>query len=349
MKKILVIEDNLEVRENVCEILELANYKVYDAENGKIGVEKAILIKPDVILCDVMMPELDGFGVLKILSKNKSTYDIPFIFLTARIEKDDFRKGMGLGADDYITKPFDDTQLLEAIEIRLKKASRLSQPFQQRYQGIQQFFSKAKAQEEFEKLSRGRELRYYKVNDIIYSEGSESRWLYFVVTGSVKRVYMNDQGKELIVNIHKTGDFFGYFPILKKTPHVDSIVSLETSTIRLIPAKEFRMMLFNSKDFAVQFVNVLANDAEETELKMIELAYSSVRRKVANALLLFATEKNENRLETNTTRENLASSAGTAKETLIRTLSDFKAEGFILIEGKNIVILNKQRLQYMPH
>jgi len=98
MKKILVIEDNLEVRENVCEILELANYDVVPAHNGKVGVEKAVSELPDLIVCDVMMPELDGFGVLKILSKNRTTYDIPFIFLTAKAEKDDFRKGMGLGA-----------------------------------------------------------------------------------------------------------------------------------------------------------------------------------------------------------------------------------------------------------
>ena len=116
MSKILVIEDNFEVRENLCEILELTGYEVYSAPNGKIGVQMAISKEPDLIICDVMMPELDGFGVLKILNRNTHTNDIPFIFLTAKAEKSDFRKGMGLGADDYITKPFDDTELLEAVE-----------------------------------------------------------------------------------------------------------------------------------------------------------------------------------------------------------------------------------------
>lgn len=106
MKKILVIEDNLEVRENLEEILELYGYDVETAENGKIGVHKALEKQPDLILCDVMMPELDGFGVLNILSRKDKTNGIPFVFLTAKSEKEDWRRGMNLGADDYITKPF---------------------------------------------------------------------------------------------------------------------------------------------------------------------------------------------------------------------------------------------------
>ncbi len=121
MKKILVIEDNPEVRENLEEILELSNYEVATAENGKIGVEQAISDKPDLILCDVMMPELDGFGVLHILSKKPATSDIPFIFLTAKAEKTDFRRGMNLGADDYITKPFDEEELLCRIKVSLRR------------------------------------------------------------------------------------------------------------------------------------------------------------------------------------------------------------------------------------
>jgi CheY-like chemotaxis protein len=121
MKKILIIEDNTEVRENLSEILSLSGYQTISAENGKVGVEKALNDRPDLILCDVMMPELDGFGVLHILSKQPITSDVPFIFLTAKAEKDDFRKGMALGADDYIVKPFDDTILLQTIETRLKR------------------------------------------------------------------------------------------------------------------------------------------------------------------------------------------------------------------------------------
>jgi len=122
MKSILVIDDNFELRENTAEILELAGYKTTTAENGKKGVEIALEFKPDLIVCDIMMPDLDGYGVLHLLKKNAETEHIPFIFLTAKTERNDFRKGMEMGADDYITKPFDDLELLKAIEIRLKKA-----------------------------------------------------------------------------------------------------------------------------------------------------------------------------------------------------------------------------------
>src|SRR5665811_770251 len=106
MKSILLIEDNDELRENTAEILELANYKVVSAANGKLGIKAALKNKPDLIICDVMMPELDGYGVLHLINKNTELSGIPFIFLTAKSERSDLRKGMEMGADDYITKPF---------------------------------------------------------------------------------------------------------------------------------------------------------------------------------------------------------------------------------------------------
>ncbi|MEM9986339.1 MAG: response regulator, partial [Bacteroidota bacterium] len=125
MKRILLIEDNPGMRENTAEILELADYEVLTAQHGKEGVALAKEHLPDLIICDIMMPELDGYGVLRMLGANKDTSSIPFIFLTAKAEKSDFRRGMNLGADDYITKPFDDVELLDAIEMRLKKHASL--------------------------------------------------------------------------------------------------------------------------------------------------------------------------------------------------------------------------------
>ncbi|MCB0614637.1 MAG: response regulator, partial [Phaeodactylibacter sp.] len=156
MKKILVIEDNGEVRENLEEILELSGYDVLTAEDGKVGVEIALTDPPDLILCDVMMPHLDGFGVLNILSKKSSTANVPFIFLTAKAEKSDFRRGMNLGADDYITKPFYKDELLEVIETRLRKSEQLRKQFDKTEQGLTAFINEAKGYEELRKLSEER-------------------------------------------------------------------------------------------------------------------------------------------------------------------------------------------------
>ena len=121
IRTVLIIEDNEDIRESTAEILEFADYKVYTAENGKKGVELAQSHQPDIILCDIMMPELDGYGVLYMLNKNEQTASIPFIFITAKTERVDMRKGMEMGADDYLTKPFGDMELLNAIETRLQK------------------------------------------------------------------------------------------------------------------------------------------------------------------------------------------------------------------------------------
>ena len=121
MKKILVIEDEPEMRKNLLTILRLEKFEPVGAENGKAGITFAKSMKPDLILCDVMMPEIDGFGVLKALRADAATASIPFIFLTAKGEKIDVRSGMNLGADDYLTKPVDKTDLLSAITSRFTR------------------------------------------------------------------------------------------------------------------------------------------------------------------------------------------------------------------------------------
>src|SRR4030095_1945361 len=122
MKKILVIEDEPEMRRNITTLLRYYDYEPIAAENGRVAVEMARREKPDLILCDVMMPELDGYGVLHALQTDASLARIPFIFLTAKGEKDDLRSGMNLGADDYLTKTVANSDLVEAIEARLRRA-----------------------------------------------------------------------------------------------------------------------------------------------------------------------------------------------------------------------------------
>jgi DNA-binding NarL/FixJ family response regulator len=128
MKKILVIEDEPEMRRNLTTILRLEKFQPLAAENGRVGVELARKEKPDLILCDVMMPELDGYGVIAALRGDANTVTIPFIFLTAKGEKPDIRAGMNLGADDYLTKPVAKVDLLAAIRSRLERAEQQATP-----------------------------------------------------------------------------------------------------------------------------------------------------------------------------------------------------------------------------
>jgi CheY-like chemotaxis protein/CRP-like cAMP-binding protein len=345
MKTIAIIEDNKEVRENLAEILELSGYKCITAENGKIGVKSVRDYKPDLILCDVMMPELDGFGVLKILNQDPELMHIPFMFLTAKAEKSDFRKGMGLGADDYITKPYDDVELLEALEIRLNKASKLK-TIDNSDKGIRQFFNQAKGEKELSKLSEDREVRTYQKKDTVYQEGQYPKWLYFVVEGQVKIIQTNEFDKDLITHVYGAGDFFGFMPLLNGGVYSDQAVTFEKTVLRLIPVEDFKLLLFNNRDFAAKFINMLAKHADHNEKQLIDLAYSSVRKKVANALLLLEHKATDGKIRV--MREDVAAMAGTAKETTIRTLSDFKNEGLIEIASTYISIIDEESLIEMP-
>jgi DNA-binding NarL/FixJ family response regulator len=127
MKKILIIEDEPEMRRNIAALLRFKNYEPVSAENGKIGLDIARREKPDLILCDVTMPDLDGFAVLQALRADALLALIPFIFLTAKGEKEDLRNGMNLGADDYLTKPVGNDDLVRAIETRLHRAAQQEQ------------------------------------------------------------------------------------------------------------------------------------------------------------------------------------------------------------------------------
>jgi DNA-binding response OmpR family regulator len=214
--KILLIEDNQEMAENITSILELANYDVLYANNGKQGVAVAQKHQPDLILCDIMMPELDGYGVLHILNHDPDTASIPFVFLTARADKNEVREGMNLGADDYITKPFDSTDLLKVVEIRLKKKETLKLSYSNNDFNLNTLFSETKESKELEKLYMNRPVRTYRKKEFLFMEGQTPTDLYFIRKGEIKTYKVNYDGKELITGIHNDGDFLGYVALLEE-------------------------------------------------------------------------------------------------------------------------------------
>lgn len=346
MKKILVIEDQFEVRENLVELLELSGYEALNGENGKVGVQLAIEHQPDLILCDVMMPELDGFGVLRILEKRVETADIPFIFLTAKAEKSDFRRGMNLGADDYITKPFDDIELLDAVEMRLKKSEKIKQSIKQSEQPLTTFINEAKGRSEFEQLSENQEIRKFSKKDTIFQEGELPRRLYYIQSGKIKLVKTNEYGKEYILNILAEGEFFGYLSLLQEEEYTESAIVMEEAEIALIPKEDFFLLLYGNRDFSAHFIKLLANNTLEQEEQLLSLAYSSIRKRVAESLIKLYQQRGE---EIQILREDLANMVGTAKESVIRTLTDFKKEGLLEIESGIITILDATKLMKMPN
>lgn len=344
MKKILVIEDNPEVRENTNEILELAGYNVITAPNGKVGVELAQKENPDLIICDIMMPELDGYGVLHILNKKAETAGIPFIFLTAKTEKTDIRKGMNLGADDYLTKPFDDTDLLNAIEARLKKAAMQQQLYDSTPEGLDNFISDAKKVLNLKDLCKDKKIKSLKKKAELFSEGDLPLNIYFVKTGSVKVYQSHPEGKELITNIYNANEFFGFEPILEGNNYQESAVAMQDSEIITIPKQDFLTLLQTSPDVSKGFISLLSKKVAEKEKQLLNLAYNSVRQRTAEALLKVR-ELKDNKDNIQISREDLAKMVGTASESVIRVLSDFKDEALIEIEGGKIKITQPAKLE----
>ncbi|HZV68924.1 MAG TPA: response regulator [Saprospiraceae bacterium] len=351
MKKILLIEDNQDIRENTSEILVLANYEVQVAENGKKGVEAAIEFLPDLIICDIMMPELDGYGVLHAIQRNDKIKNTPFIFLTAKSERDDFRKGMESGADDYITKPFGGIELLNTVDRRLKKIEWLKEGVFIGLDGLATLVKATSSLNPWLSLTEDRKINKHKKKYIIYSEGNRPNSLFYLLSGKVKAYKSNDDGKELVTNLFSTGDFLGHIALLEGTTYWDTSETLEECELIVIPRDEFDEMMNKDTDVARKFIQILAKNIAFKESQLLAMAYNSLRKKVADALLMVQNkyENLEDNFSIDMTRESLANIAGTATESLVRTLSDFRIENLIDIVDGKIIILSKQKLENLAN
>ena len=343
MKRILIIEDNAEVRENLSEILSLYGYSIEEAMNGKEGVEKALAAPPDLILCDVMMPELDVYGVLKILSQKESTLGVPFIFLTAKTEKEDLRRGMNLGADDYLMKPIYKDELLEVVQQRLAKHERLQRQFGQTSNAFTAFIDDARGHAELKKLSTDHRLRSYSRKEKVFTEGDYPRYLYLVEQGKIKLYKTNDFGKEYIINYCQEGDFLGYTPLISgQEAYTFTAAAMEDSELRLVPREDFEKLLSANPNVTSRMIKMLANNVADKEEQLMQLAYDSIRKRVADTLVAIA--EKEGSMEFDILREDLAKMVGTAKESVIRTLTDFRESGYIQIVDGRIHILDIAKL-----
>ncbi|MCB0396317.1 MAG: response regulator [Flavobacteriales bacterium] len=342
MKKILLIDDDRIIRENMAELLQLSNYEVEVAADGKEGVEKAKSCGPDLIICDVMMPELDGYSVLHLLGKEQETASIPFVFLTARTEKSDVRRGMNMGADDFITKPFQDIELLNAVESRLKKHDALKKQFAHNGSDVDAFLNEAGRILSQEEIAENYDKQKYRSRETLFMEGEHARFLYFVEEGQIKCYKLNEDGKEFITGIYGKGDFIGYKPLLEDRTYQEFAEVLENCTLFKIPKNDFLALIHKNHEVSDRFIKMLSKNLSEKEQELIEMAYSSVRKRTAHKIM--ALLDNEGGEEIRISRTNLARMVGTSKETLVRVLSEMKEDNIIHTEGPRIILVDKEKL-----
>lgn len=349
MKTILLIEDDRALRENTEELLELSGYSVMTAPNGKIGIQMAKENNPDIIVCDIMMPEIDGYGVLENLSSDEKTNQIPFIFLSAKTEHKEIRKGMDLGADDYLTKPFEEEDLISAIESRLAKVALLGRIDQESKDAPLSPADQMRTLNELKNFfDDNGEIISFKQGSTIYKEGSHSHKIYLILKGVVKCHTMDEDGKELITSLFRADDFLGFTSFINNIPYQESATAIEDVELAGISKENLKVVLENNNTISLELMELLSDNISEIKQQLLQMAYSSVRKKTAQTLLQFAeimNKKTEDPIKIS--RNDLASVAGIATESLIRTLSGFKKEGLIDIDGRNIRIKELKALQYI--
>jgi DNA-binding response OmpR family regulator len=346
-RTILIIEDNSAIRENIAELLQLGGYTTLTAPQGKKGVELALAHKPDLIICDIMMPELDGYGVLHLLRSNPETEHIPLVYLSAKSDRSDLRKGMDLGADDYITKPFQEIELMNAIESRLKRSSIAKKQYDSNSQGLQELTKDLQLTGQFTLDLSAYERVPLLRKQLLYQEGKTPRFLYHLVSGKIKGIRVHEDGKEYITDLYSEGDYIGYPAIIEDGLYEDSAIALVDSELIRIPRDEFQSILEKDMQVTHQFIRIISRNMKEKEERLLNLAYSSLRKRIAKALMDIH-DKFPKTGEANTigiTRDDIARYVGTATESLIRTLSDFKSEKLIEVVDGKINILAPEKLR----
>ena len=346
MKKILIVEDNADVRDNMCDILALAGYEPLSAADGRDGIAKARTESPDLILCDVMMPELDGYGMLKILGEDEATATIPFVFVTAKSEQEDLRRGMNLGADDYVTKPFYKDELLRIVEVRLRKAEMRSRSARlpEQWTG---FLSRSALDQALDALTSEGTVKTFKRGEALFRAGEKVRDMFLLIDGNIKVQMTTEFDKTLITYVFADGDFFGYPELIANRTYAHDAVALGPCSVRLIPGDAVRKCINRDPNVADMMHSLLASMLLHSDTRMLEQAYMSVRKRCAITLL------NAYRIFDGRpwpmSREELAQWAGTAKETFIRNLTDFRDSGYVEVDGSSITLTNVKALREVPY
>lgn len=345
MKKVLLIEDDDQLRENIAELLDLYNYKVYTTSEGSKGVELAHEVHPDVIVCDIMMPGMDGYQVLEILSHGRDTMKIPFIYMSAKSERSDVRRGMDLGADDYIPKPFEEKELISAIENRIARVEILKKKEEE--DGILTEVPNIESLENLKIWFRDHgKILEFRTKEYVYKEGNHSNYVYLIDKGMVKTITMDESGHELINKVFRPDDFFGYTDLMETSLYRESAITIQPARLFAVNKELMSNILIKNHHLTLEIIDLLSSDIMSYKDRLLQMAYGSVRKKAAASILQFLDQLESNPNEgIYISRSDLASVAGIAPESFIRALTEFKNEGLISSRGRNIKVLDVEGLK----
>jgi CRP/FNR family cyclic AMP-dependent transcriptional regulator len=343
--KILLIVNDPEIRASTSEILELASYQVIQASDGKNGIEQAIAERPDIIVTEITMPGLDGFGVLHLLQGKPWFGSVLFIVLCSVLDKKEWRRAMELGADDVIIKPFEGTELLSCIEARIRK-----QLLRQNGH-LPIDIAKPPLQSESELLSyliQDRNIDRYNKRQLIIKEGERPTKVYYVVCGKARSFKTHPDGKDLVIDLYGPGDYIGFEDLLSGSNYSETVETLDYTELAIIPRKDFEELIQLSTLASKKFIEKLIQRSARLQNRLLWLAYHSLRQKVAAAILQLKQKYNSTSngtFEINLNRAAFASIAGTATESSIRTLGEFKAEHLIELEADGTIrLVNEKKL-----
>lgn len=338
--KILVIEDNAGMRENIQEILELSQYEVQSAADGLEGIQMARQFKPDLVLCDIMMPNLDGFGVLKIMQQDSTLQTIPLIFLTAKAEKEDFRKGMNLGAEDYLVKPFEDVDLLEVIEKKLQKYRELARTRTSKTLAGLIEFNQLDQYSSVVNLINQSPSREFGKKSKLWTQNEKVNSIHYVESGLLKEGIDTVGAKEFIFEFYTGPGFAGVNHLFQSVFHSHCEV-IEPAHVKSISRKQLEEIIIQ-ENLWTSFQHYFSQLCQDHLSRLAINSFGNVREKVAFHLQLLRDKLNSNCIQLG--REDLASYCGIAKETLIRNLTKLKEDKVIEIDTHGIHILNAQKL-----
>ncbi len=334
-KHILVIEDEPVLRENISELLMMAGYIVVQADGAENGMKIINQQFPDLIICDIMLTGTNGFSLLHLLKKHPETSLIPFIFMTAKSGRDIMRKGMELGADDFLFKPFENIQLLKAVEMRLLKLQ------QNEHNLLAVHDTKTLTTVVRRMLENSSEISRSK-NEVLYRPDQIPTGVYYMEKGSIKTYLINRKGKIYTTGIAGVGQFVGYRAIIENRGYDQFAEAMTDCVLKKISLDKFKKEI-NDPATASVFLNILSNGLTKKNHELLEMAYESVSYRLAVRLLeIFHAHQNE---PFEISRVALAEIIGTSTETLVRSIRNFSDQKLIELSGKKIFIPDPQRLK----